>query len=299
MNLHALRLFHTVATTGSVTRAAETLNISQPSITAQIKKFEQELSLTLLKPQGRGIAVTDSGQRIAQLAQRLFAVERQIEQFAQECREGTSGHVRLAATYLPSHFLLPAWIARFKQRYDAVELSIVTTNSSEALRHLLNVDVDMAIYGGLPEQYPDEVETEELFQDELWFVVSSKHRLAGRHIALEEMMQEPFVMREEGSSTRERLFALCRTHSAPAPKVALQFNGLYESVRAVVSGYGASFVSSLVVREYVERGELSRVFVEGVRLRNTIAVCTRRNEALSAAAANLIGLMRSSPYRES
>ncbi|MGE7054686.1 LysR family transcriptional regulator, partial [Paenibacillus glucanolyticus] len=62
MNLHALRLFHVIATTSSVTRAAELLNISQPAITAQVKKFERELSLTLLQPQGRGIALTEAGQ---------------------------------------------------------------------------------------------------------------------------------------------------------------------------------------------------------------------------------------------
>ncbi|BFH64308.1 LysR family transcriptional regulator [Paenibacillus azoreducens] len=296
MNLHALRLFHVIAKTGSVTRASELLNISQPAITAQIKKFEKELGLTLMMPHGRGIMITSAGEQVAVLAKRLFAVEQQIEQFAMEYGRGAQGHIRLAATYLPSHFLLPAWLARFKQQYEQVEMSITTTNSSEALKLLLNVDVDMAIYGGLPEEYPDNVQTEELFQDELWFVVAPNHKFAGQHITLQEMMKEPFVMREEGSSTRERLLALCRTYSAPAPKIALQFNGLHEAITAVIAGYGANFVSSLVVREYVSRGELCRVYVEGIELRNVIAICTRKHEPLSAAAANLIGLIRKYPY---
>ncbi|GAF07631.1 transcriptional regulator [Paenibacillus pini JCM 16418] len=150
----------------------------------------------------------------------------------------------------------------------------------------------MAIYGGLPEEYPDTIQTEELFQDELWFVVAPGHRYANQHVSLNEMMREPFVMREEGSSTRERLFALCRTYNAPAPKIALQFNGLHEAITAVIAGYGANFVSSLVVREYVARGDLSRVYVEGVDLRNIIAICTRKNEPLSTAAINLIELIR-------
>lgn len=291
MNLHALRLFHTIASTGSVTRASELLNISQPAITAQIKKFEKELSLSLFKPRGRGIALTDEGEKLALLANRLFAVERQIEQFTQECRNGTNGHIRLAATYLPAHFLIPKWIAKFKKEHEHVELSITLTNSSEALNKLLNMDVDLAIYGGLPEEYPDTIMTEELFRDELWFVVASNHKFANRKVSLLEMMQEPFVMREIGSSTRERLMALCRTYSAPSPKIALQFNGLHEAISAVVAGYGANFVSSLVVREYVERGQLCRVYVEGIQLYNTIAVCTRKHEPLSTAALNFIKLM--------
>ncbi|MEK8126561.1 LysR family transcriptional regulator [Paenibacillus filicis] len=292
MNLHALRLFHVVASTGSVTRASELLSISQPSITAQIKKFEKELSLTLLKPQGRGIALTDAGEKLTLLAKRLFAVEQQIEQFANDYRTGVNGSIRLAATYLPAHFLLPAWLAKFKQQYEQVEMTITTTNSSHALRQLLNMEVDLAIYGGLSEAAADGIQTEELFQDELWFVVAPHHPYANQHITLSEMMQEPFVMREEGSSTRERLLALCRTFNTPAPRIALQFNGLHEAITAVIAGYGANFVSSLVVREYVERGKLCRVHVEGIHLRNIIAVCTRRHEPLSAAAANFIQMLR-------
>lgn len=295
MNLHALRLFHEIAKTGSVTRASELLNISQPAITAQIKKFEKELSLTLMVPQGRGIALTDAGKKVAVLAKRLFAVEQQIEQFAKDYGQGMDGQIRLAATYLPAQFLLPSWLAKFKQRYEQVEMSITTTNSSGALKQLLNVEVDLAIYGGLPEAYPDSVNTEKLFEDELWFVVAPSHKYAGRRVSLHEMVKEPFVMREEGSSTRERLLALCRTYSAPAPKIALQFNGLHEAITAVIAGYGANFVSSLVVREHVARGELCRVYVDGIDLKNVIAICTRKNEPLSAAARNLVELIRQHP----
>ncbi|NQX71631.1 LysR family transcriptional regulator [Paenibacillus alba] len=298
MNLHALRLFHVIASCGSVTRASELLNISQPAITAQIKKFEKELLLSLLKPQGRGIALTDAGEEIAQLAKRLFAVEQQIEQFAQHYREGTNGSVRLAATYLPAHFLIPTWIAKFKQQFEQVEMIITTTNSNDALQQLLNVDVDIAIYGGIPEEYPDTIQTEELFQDELWFVVAPNHRYANQQVSLAQMMKEPFVMREEGSSTRERLLSLCRTYNSSTPTISLQFNGLHEAITAVIAGYGANFVSSLVVREYVERGELCRVYVEGIHLKNTIAICTRKNEPLSASSLNFIQMIRQNPFRK-
>ncbi|WP_435165971.1 LysR substrate-binding domain-containing protein [Paenibacillus glycanilyticus] len=296
MNLHALRLFHTIAAAGSVTRASELLNISQPAITAQIKKFEKELMLDLFKPQGRGIALTDAGEELSVLAKRLFAVEHQIEQFAVNYRSGTIGSIRLAATYLPAHFLIPAWIAKFKQQFEQVEMNITTTNSSGALQQLLDVEADIAIFGGMAENYPDTIQTEELFQDELWFVVAPGHRYANQQVTLSEMMKEPFVMREEGSSTRERLLSLCRTYNSAVPTISLQFNGLHEAITAVIAGYGANFVSSLVVRDYVERGELARVYVEGIELKNTIAICTRKNEPLPASAMNLVQMIRQNPY---
>ncbi|WP_211749378.1 LysR family transcriptional regulator [Paenibacillus sp. Marseille-Q4541] len=298
MNLHALRLFHVVATTGSVTRAASVLHISQPAITAQIKKFEQELTFPLLKPEGRGITLTEAGEQLAVLAKRLFAVEHQIEQFTEEFREGRIGSIRLAATYLPANFLIPTWTAKFKQQYDQVELTINTTNSADALRQLINIEADIAIYGGITEEHPDTIHTEILFQDELWFVVAPHHPFANQHVSLQEMMKVPFVMREEGSSTRERLLSLCRTYNMPGPKISLQFNGLHEATTAVISGYGANFVSSLVVREHVQRKELCRVYVEGIHLTNTIAVCTRKDEPLPPTARHFLQMIRETPHKK-
>lgn len=296
MNLHALRLFYVVASTGSVTRASEILNISQPAITSQIKKFEQELSLTLLRSQGRGVALTSAGETVAVMAKRLFGIEQQIEQYAVDYSQGFRGRIQIAATYLPSHYLLPTWIAKFKQMYEHVEMNILTTNSSDALNKLLLGEVDCAIYGGLPEDHPNAISTEQLFEDELWFVVAPSHPYANRSVSLSEMVKVPFVMREEGSSTRARLLALCRTYNAPLPQIALQFNGLNEAIQSVIAGYGANFVSSLVVKGIVERGELCRVDVKDIHLKNMIAICTRKNEPLSATAHNFIQTIRQYPF---
>ncbi|MEK1830572.1 LysR family transcriptional regulator [Priestia megaterium] len=104
MNLHALRLFYTVAEKRSVTRAAEELNISQPAVTAQIKKLEQEINLTLLSPKGRGIFLTTAGEHLAKHAKRLFSLECEIESSIKQFRDGTAGKLRIVASYLPSNF---------------------------------------------------------------------------------------------------------------------------------------------------------------------------------------------------
>jgi len=81
MNLHALRLFYSVAETGSVTQAAKQLNISQPAVTSQIKKLEREIDCTLFVPKGRGILLTQSGAELAKQAKRLFSLEKEIESY--------------------------------------------------------------------------------------------------------------------------------------------------------------------------------------------------------------------------
>lgn len=100
----------------------------------------------------------------------------------------------------------------------------------------------MAMYAGGLEEQKEEVEWQELFREEIWFVVSPKHRLANCTVSLEDVMNEPFIMREAGSSTREKT----QTYKVSSPKIALQFNSLNEAVRSVMTGYGVNFVSSLV-----------------------------------------------------
>lgn len=292
MNLHALKICYTVALTGSVTKAAEKLNISQPAITAQIKKFEKELEVPLFEPKGRGVALTAIGQKIMNPTKRLFALEEQIEAIVDDYRNHRSGRLRIVGTYLATSYLIPRWAAQFKSNHPEIEVLITTANSQEALEQLIHYAADIAVCGGEPDSHSEEVHREELYQDEVWFVVAPDHKYANRHIAFRQMMMEPFIMREEGSAVRERLFSLCKTYMVSPPQVALQFSGLNETIHAVASGYGASFISSLAAREYVERGELAQVHVDELLPVNTIALCTRKHEKSEAYVTEFISIIR-------
>lgn len=278
MNIHGLRLFSQVAKTGSFTKAAEQMRISQPAVSSQIKKFEQEIGVSLFKQHGRGIQLTVFGKELAEKAQNFFAFEEQIEGFIEDHQHARAGTLQIAATYLPANFLIPNWAATFKAANEDVNLVITTSNSKGVLEHLKQYKADIAIFGGGISEIPKEIERDELLEDELWFVVSPNHPYANKHVSLAEMVKEPFIMREEGSSMRDRLFSLCQTYQVPPPKVALQFNGLNETIRSVMAGYGANFISSIVVREYIENHQLARVYVDDIHVTHRIAICTRKNE---------------------
>lgn len=292
MNLHGLKIFNRVAISGSVTRAADELGLTQPAVTAQIRNLEKELGMPLFAHKGRGIVLTDAGQRLAEGAERLFGLEKEIEADMADFQLGHAGRLRIAATYLPANVLLPEWIARFKKENPAVEVNLTTANSSDAFDQLLNYQADIAICGGSWEDRKG-IASEIWFEDELWFVVPKDHPLASQEVALGTMMREPFILREEGSSTRERLFSLCRAYNVNPPHVALTFNGLNETIQAVIAGYGANFVSASAVREPVARGEAARVRVQGMELKNPIALCTRNGERLTPSAETFVEMLRS------
>lgn len=290
MNLHALRLFYRVAEKGNVTRAAEELNLSQPAVTAQIKKLEQEIGLVLFAPKGRGVLLTEAGLLLMNQARRLFSLEQEISDTINQYKQGSVGKLRIVATYLPANFLLPNWMGRYKKNHPDVEVELTTTNSLKAIEKLIHYEAEIAFIGGINKFHPL-ISPTELFEDDMVFVVHKDHRYASKTIPLSEIVKEPFVIREEGSFSRDQLVSLCKVNSIQEPDVGLQINGLHETIRTVIEGYGITFVSSLEVQEYIERGELAKIHIDGVALKNPISLCTRKNDSLSQSAHHLFELV--------
>ncbi|WP_134703055.1 LysR family transcriptional regulator [Ammoniphilus sp. YIM 78166] len=279
MNLHALRVFFEVANRKSVTGAAIHLAISQPSVTAQIRKLEKEIGLKVLEAYGRGIRLTEAGELIFLHAQRLFAVEKELERKIDDFREGKIGTLKLASTGLPANVLFPRWVASFKKVNPDIDIILTVVNSSEANRQLLHYEADLAFIAGIS-KHPD-IHYEKLFDDELWFIVPKGHQLDSREASLGEMMEEPFFMREEGSSIREQLLALCRIHDISPPKMSLRYNGMNMSIKTIQEGYGAMLAPALVVKSMIEKGEIGRVFIEGIDLKRPIYFCSRKDDLFS------------------
>jgi DNA-binding transcriptional LysR family regulator len=280
LNLHVLRLFYMVATTGSVTKASQKLNISQPAISAQIRKFEKDQDIVLFEIQGRQLVLTPLGRQLIQPLEKLFGLEDQVQLLIEDYHNFPKGKLRIVGNYLSTSILIPQWAALFKKKFPEVEVHITTSNSQDALEKLIHFEADAAVFGlgDMPLPASDGLSWTELYQDEFWFVVAPDHKYANQEIPLCQMLTEPFIMREAGSVTRERLIQLCREQHLDPPNIELQFNGLSGSIHAVIAGYGASFVSSLVASGYVARGELAKVNVSGIQLTNSIVLCTRKPE---------------------
>ncbi|MEK4993793.1 LysR family transcriptional regulator [Paenibacillus sp. FSL H7-0918] len=280
MNYHVLKLFYYVAITGSVTKASERLHISQPAISAQIRKFERENHILLFEIKGKRMVLTPLGKRLIEPLEKFFAMGDQVQQIIEDYHKFPEGNLRIAGNYLATSILIPRWASLFKQSFPEVNIQITTTNSHGVMEKLNNFEADVAIYSDMefPSHNTGVFEHRELYRDEYVFVVSSHHPIANQQVSFEEVMSEAFIMREEGSAARERLVRLCEERSVQQPTIGLQFNGVNEVIQAVIAGYGISYVSALLAKPYLDQGTLAKVAVENVVSKHSIWMGYRKKK---------------------
>ena len=277
MNIHALRIFTAVASIKSVTEAAEILSISQPAVTMQIRNLERETGLKLIEANGRGMKLTHAGKFLFKQAEYLFDMEKNLEHKLEQFKNGELEDLRIASTYLPANFLLPLGLAQFKNETPFVNVKIYSGNSTETLERLIHYKADAAFVVKEAWQQP-ELNLIHLMDLDFWFIVPTGHKYAGKEVLLSDLVQEPFLLREEGSSTREILFALCKVHGVANPKIGVQFHGLNESIHAVIAGYGTMLAPSLAVAEHLQRNEVGRVRVKGIKIKRPVYFCSRKTD---------------------
>lgn len=139
-----LKAFHAVAVHGSFTHAAERLFLSQPAISDQVRKLEERFGVLLFHRNKRSVRLTDLGERLLSITQRLFAVAAEAEELLQDSRALQTGTLTLAVD-APVH-VLPQ-IARFCQLYPGISVKIETGNTDESLFRLYNYQADLALLG--------------------------------------------------------------------------------------------------------------------------------------------------------
>ncbi|MEK4027033.1 MULTISPECIES: LysR family transcriptional regulator [Bacillaceae] len=277
MNIHALRLFTKVAELKSVSKAAAILRISQPAVTIQIRNLEKEMGFTLIESKGRGITLTPNGEFLYKQAQRLFDLENDIENKIDQIKDSGVDDLNIAASYVPANFLLPKWLCHYKETYPSVMINVKTENTQQVIEQLLHYKADLAFVIEESKHHPD-LDYQFLMDLEYCFIVPSHHHLAEETISFEKLMDEPFILREKGSSTKDLLLALCNLHKTPLPKIGMQLYGLNESIRTVAAGFGVMLAPSIAVADYIQQKQVARVYVKDIDIKRPTYLCTRKKE---------------------
>ncbi len=250
-----LRAFHYVAITGGFSRAAEELLLTQPAISDQVRKLEEEYDILLFNRQRKQVTLTPAGEKLLVITRRMFDTENQALELLSESRALRAGTLRIVAD--AAHHLLHI-LAAFRERYPGVKVTMRAGNSETVIESLFSYDADIGVLGGIP--VGRDFEVINLNSTPIVAFTAADHPAARRKsLSFAELAGLPLIMRERGSKTRRKLEEGA-AEAGVELKFAIEAEGR-EAVREIVAaGAGIGFVSEA---EFGNDTRLAKIPIEG------------------------------------
>ena len=233
-----LRAFHYVAICGGFSRAAEALFLTQPAISDQVRKLEEEYDVLLFNRHKKQVTLTRQGERLLEITRRMFDTEQQALDLLSESRALRAGTLRIVAD--AAHHLLHI-LAKFRAKYPGIRVTVHTGNTESVIASLFAYEADIGVLGEIPQGR--EFDMLKLNSSPIIAFVAHDHPLAAMpKLSLAELAKHPLVLRERGSKTRHKLETLAASEGLEL-KPTIEAEGR-EAVREIVaSGAGVGFVS--------------------------------------------------------
>ncbi|HEU4396167.1 MAG TPA: LysR substrate-binding domain-containing protein [Planctomycetota bacterium] len=270
MDIHDLKVFAAVARHLHYTRAARDLGLSQPAVSARIACLEKDLGTRLLQRAGRGMALTPAGEVLAVEAGKVLGRMDAARQAVEEVKGLLRGRLRIGASTTPGIYLVPRAAARFSKRHPGVTLEVRVDNTLGVEEAVHRGDLHAGVVGG--HLVARDLRTEPLCDDELVVFASPDHALARKRVVEpDELLAEPFAMRERGSATRDRFERWC-AERAMACRVGVEFGSPEAVKHAVAEGAWLGVLSRLALAWELEAGRLREVKVRDFRLVRSLRV---------------------------
>ena len=245
-----LQVFHTVARLLSFTKAAETLHMTQPAVTFQVRQLEEHFNTRLFDRTHNRISLTDAGKKVYEYADRIFELYSEMENSVREMTGEISGALTIGASTTIAEYMLPTLLGDFKEKYPDVTVHLKVANSDGIVSMVENNTIDLGVVES-PVSNKNLV-VENCKRDKLVAIVPPGHPLANEEsLSFPRLLEYPFICREEGSGTREVIgdYLANLPNCSASLKIAMEL-GSPEAVKgAVEAGMGVSVVSGATIQK--------------------------------------------------
>ena len=289
MDIAELETFLAVAREKNFSRAAEKLYRTQPAVSIAVRKLEGWVGQPLFERGRRETKLTDAGELLVEYAERILNLRQETRKGLEELRHLERGRLSLGVNECWIHALLP-FLAEYRRLHPEVQIAVHRTYSREIPRAVLNYRLDLGVVSYVPEE--SKLKTVELFQDELAFVVSPGHRLAGKDsVDISELATETFVAHIVESNYRSRVVRLFEGHRVPL-NMTVQLPTIDSIKRFVQMEMGVAIIPRTCVRWELERGWLAEVKVGQMAMTRQLYLVHRQGARLSHTALELLRLLQ-------
>jgi len=281
VTLRQLQVFETVARQLSYSRAAETLYLSQPAVSMQIKQLEESIGLPLLEQMGKKIFLTDAGRELLQCSSAITQQLADMDVLFREMKGLEHGRLNISVVSTANYFT-PQLLAKFCQQHPNIAVTLNVANRDAVLKQVTDNVTDLAVMGQPPEN--SDLAAEPFMKNPLVVIAPPNHPLCKlKRIKLKRLEQEVFLLREQGSGTRGAMERFFITHGIQL-RTGMEM-GTNEAIKqAVQAGMGLGILSRHSIELELETGRLAVLNVEHFPLLRYWYIAHRKNKRLSAVA---------------
>lgn len=290
MELRQLRYFLAVAEAQNFTRAAETVHVSQPSLSVQIAALEEELGTPLFDRLGRRVALTQAGQILREHAQRIARELEQGTQAIQDLKEAGGGRLLVGVLSTVNSYLIPPLVSCFRQRFPLVHLQIQARPSADIVADLLANRLDLGLC--LLPIGNERLATSRLFDETLCLVAPTEFRRPGARMRMKDLADLPLVLMPADYCLRKMIEAEC-AEAGVRPQVSVEMTSPEGILDAVKQGAGLTVLPELFVRHRLQGGALRMIELYDPVPKHPVGLAHLANRHLGLAAQEFIRLCRS------
>lgn len=276
-----LLVFVTVVEKKNFSRAAETLNLTQPAVSQQIHSLEDHYQVKLFERNNKRVELTQAGEILYHYALQILRLHQEAYQAISDLLGLVTGKLTIGASLTIGEYVLPRLLFHYTQQYPDVEIAVTIGNTEVIAEHALMNRIDIGLVEGPVK--PANLVITPFLEDELILIVPPNHRFASKsEVDVSELENEVFIVREAGSGTR---FALTEIlHSLQIhPRRDIQFGSTQAIKEAVEVGLGVSFSSKWSIQKELKLKTLSALRVKGYSLAREFSVLWKKDRFQSRA----------------
>lgn len=283
----------------SFTKAAQAMQLSQPTVSDHIRILEEEVGHKLLDRLGRDVEPTPVGRLLYGYATQMLRLQQESLQAIIQYGGQFVGNLLIGASTIPGTYILPKIIGAFRKQYPDITTTVQISGSRLVAKKILDGEYDLGLVGAIWNERG--LEWQPLFTDTLVLVTHPGGALAGRRdLAVNDILTEPFVFREQGSGTRKSIARILEGKGCKETDLneVAQF-GSNEAVKeAIKAGVGISMLSRRSITEELARGTLVALTLTDVSGDRPFYLVTRKNKELQPAAAAFVKHLQAEAAQE-
>jgi DNA-binding transcriptional LysR family regulator len=282
MDLWRLQVFCRVVELRSFSKAAKAVYLSQPTVSSHIKDLENHFECKLVDRLGREVIPTKAGSLLYDYATKIITLKQEAENALTEFQGKMRGHLTIGGSTIPAGYILPPLLGKFKEDYPKVVVTLIQGDTGGIIRDTLKGNVELGIVGAKAQEA--QLVQKKIVDDEMFLIVPRKHRLATRRsVTMDELVSEPFIMREPGSGTRKSMEQVMEKADHPVRTLNVVAEmGSTEAIRqGIKAGVGVSILSECAVREELNTGSLKKLKIQGLSFKRAFYLTVHRHRTQS------------------